>query len=85
MKRRIAQRLAAEYGVRMACQLVGIARSSYYYEPEERQDEAAFTAALLQQAGKYPTAGYRHLRERLRGKNAGRRRVADGYSAGCRS
>jgi putative transposase len=49
----------------MACHLVELARSSYYYEAGERQDEAAFEAALLNAAGKYPTEGYRHLRERL--------------------
>lgn len=49
----------------MACQLVGLARSSYYYEGCKRPGDAAFEAALLRAAGKYPTAGYRHLRERL--------------------
>jgi putative transposase len=78
-KRRIARLVAAEYGVQMACQMVRLARSSYYYEGYERQDDAAFEAALLREAGKYPIAGYRHLRERLcrqeRWKNTSRGRV----------
>jgi putative transposase len=63
----IAKQLVEQYGcsVRMACRVVGLARSSYYYEP---QAEAVnrLEADLEKEAGHYPTYGSRRLLHQLR-------------------
>ena len=45
---------------------MGLARSSYYHEPQGRADTHAFEQALLHEAGKHPTEGSRRLTARLR-------------------
>jgi putative transposase len=68
VKRAVALKLVQEckYDVRLVCALLGLARSTFYYAGHECADAEAFKAALIKQAGQYPTEGYRHLRERLR-------------------
>jgi putative transposase len=63
----IAKQLVELYGcsVRTACQVVGLARSSYYYEPEP-EAESGLVADLEKEAGRYPTYGSRRLLHQLR-------------------
>jgi transposase InsO family protein len=53
--------LANKLGVTMACQLVGLSRSSYYHEPVASTEDEALIKALRQEAGRHPTYGYRRL------------------------
>ena len=68
VKRAVAIKLVKEctYDVRLVCGLLGLARSTFYYQGHDRADAEAFKTVLVKQAGQYPTEGYRHLRERLR-------------------
>jgi len=54
------------YDVTLACALLGLSRSTFYYQGQDRADAKAFKAALEKQAGLHPSEGYRPLRERLR-------------------
>jgi len=58
--------LAKEYPVTAVCAVLGMARSSYYYQPVESPDEARLTEALRQTAAEWPTYGYRRLTHQLR-------------------
>lgn len=51
--------------VQAACQVVGLARSSYYYD-SQRSEAAQLIADLEQEAGRYPTYGSRRLTHQLR-------------------
>jgi len=57
--------LAAEYPVSLLCQALDLARSSYYYRPQERA-EGVLAEALLRLAEEWPTYGYRRLTAQLR-------------------
>lgn len=63
----MAKALVEEYGcsVQTACQLVGIARSTFYYEPQP-EAESRIEADLEKEAGRYPTYGSRRLTHQLR-------------------
>ena len=61
-----------QYDAKLVCALIGLARSTFYYQGDDRVDAEAFKDALIKQAGQYPTEGYRHLRERLRRLRGGR-------------
>lgn len=50
----------------LVCALLALSRSTYYYQSHKRNDADAFKAALVKQAGRHPTEGYRHLTARLR-------------------
>ena len=67
VKRAVALKLVQEckYDVTLVCELLGLARSTFYYQGHDRSDAEAFKEALIKQAGQHPTEGYRHLRERL--------------------
>jgi len=58
--------LAQRYPVRVACEALGIARSSYYYRPAKPADEAKLKKAIKQTAAEWPTYGYRRITEQLR-------------------
>lgn len=58
-------KLAAEYPVSVICQVLDYPRSSYYYQPKERND-VQVEAALEAVAGDWPTYGYRRLTVQLR-------------------
>jgi len=58
-------KLAAEYPVGLVCRLLDLARSSYYYQAQERNEEP-LQAVLLRLAGEWPTYGYRRLTAQLR-------------------
>jgi len=51
--------------VQVACKVVGLAHSSYYYQTQ-RQDESQLQFDLEQEAGHYPTYGSRRLTHQLR-------------------
>jgi transposase InsO family protein len=66
------------YGVGRACELLELARSSYYYRSGCSEDEA-LAADLKTVAGQYPTYGTRRLMHQLRrppyGYGVGRKRI----------
>ena len=57
--------LAQEYSVAMACEVLGCARSNYYYQVAESPDEAVLKAAIKDEAAKWPTYGYRRITAQL--------------------
>ena len=61
----VARKLAQTYSVTMVCQVVGLPRSSYYYQPAQR-DEADLSKAIEGLAGQWPTYGYRRITAELR-------------------
>jgi transposase InsO family protein len=68
--------LQAEYPVKSICEVLGLARSSFYHRARE-VDEDDLRAALLELAGQYPTYGYRRLTALLKraGWTANHKRV----------
>jgi putative transposase len=58
--------LAQEYPVTVACEVLGITRSSYYYRPTESPDEAKLKGAIKKTAAEWPAYGYRRITEQLR-------------------
>lgn len=56
--------LAHDYPVTLACELLGLARSTYYYEGQER-DETAVEVAIKAVVAEWPTYGYRRLTAQL--------------------
>ena len=61
----VARKLAQNYPVTMVCQVVGLPRSSYYYQPAQR-DEGDLSKAIEGLAGQWPTYGYRRITAELR-------------------
>lgn len=57
--------LAKEYPINLVCQALGLARSSYYYSAQEKEDPA-LAQALLHVAETWPTYGYRRVTAQLR-------------------
>lgn len=58
--------LAEAYPVTLACDLLEVSRSSYYYQPVESPEEAELETALGEVAAEWPTYGYRRVTEQLR-------------------
>ena len=58
--------LAREYPVTLACETLGVARSSYYYQPAEMSGEGELKGAIKETAAQWPTYGYRRITEQLR-------------------
>jgi len=54
--------LSEEYSVKVACEVLGVTRSSYYYQPIELPDESE----IKEEAAAWPTYGYRRITEQLR-------------------
>ena len=59
------EQLATEYPVQLICGVMGFPRSSYYYQPNPRDDEA-LKAALEDVSAEWPTYGYRRLTVQVR-------------------
>ena len=60
-------KLAGTYPIRLLCQLLGVPRSSVYYQAQPIPDaEAMLKAVLLDLAGEWPTYGYRRLTAMMR-------------------
>ena len=49
----------------LVCQTLGLARSSYYYASQTPADESEVQTALKEEAGEWPTYGYRRLTHQL--------------------
>jgi transposase InsO family protein len=60
-----AELVAAGYPADLACRTLGLARSSYYAQPQPRPDDPAVRTALKEAAGAFPTYGYRRLTAQL--------------------
>jgi transposase InsO family protein len=61
----VIDQLAAQYPVQVMCDVLDLPRSSYYYQPHPRDDEALKVA--LQRVGEeWPTYGYRRLTVQVR-------------------
>jgi transposase InsO family protein len=58
--------LSEEYPVKVACEVLGVPRSSYYYRPGELPGEAELKEAIKGEAAAWPTYGYRRITEQLR-------------------
>jgi putative transposase len=58
--------LSEEYPVKVVCEVLGMSRSSYYYQPLEIPDEAELKMAIKAEAAAWPTYGYRRITEQLR-------------------
>lgn len=52
--------------VRMACKIVGIARSTYYYEPKTKEENERLLRELHRLAKRYPRYGYQMMTQKLR-------------------
>lgn len=61
----VASELAEVYPVTTICEVLGLPRSSYYYQPVER-DESGLKAAIEKLAGQWPTYGYRRITAELK-------------------
>ena len=59
-------RLADEYPIKVACEVLDVARSSYYHQLVESPDEAKLRGAIKKTAAEWPTYGYRRITEQLR-------------------
>jgi putative transposase len=58
--------LVQEYPVTVACEVLEVTRSSYYYRPTESLDEAKLKGAIKKTAAEWPTYGYRRIAAQLR-------------------
>ena len=56
--------LAEDYPVTLACQALGLSRSSYYYQAVTGEDQALRTA-IGELAAQWPTYGYRRITQEL--------------------
>lgn len=56
--------LAEEYTVSLACAVLDVPRSSYYYQPANREEQALRTA-ISDLAAQWPTYGYRRITREL--------------------
>ena len=61
--------------MRDICQILGVNRSSFYYQPKADPSEAVLRAEIEKLAGAYPRYGYRRITQLL---------VRQGYSVGTR-
>ena len=50
----------------MVCEMLGVARSSYYYQPATPSDEVRLRKAIKKTAAEWPTYGYRRITQQLR-------------------
>ena len=64
--------------MRDICGILGVNRSSFYYQPKEDPSEDVLRAEIETLAGRYPRYGYRRIRQLLlrQGYTVGTRRVA---------
>jgi putative transposase len=62
----VIEMLAEEYPVTVACEVLGVVRSSYYYQPVASPDDVKLKGAIKKTAAEWPTYGYRRITEQLR-------------------
>ncbi len=58
--------LAQGYPLTVACEMLGVPRSSYYHQPVKSPDETKLKGAIKKTAAEWPTYGYRRITEQLR-------------------
>ncbi len=58
--------LVQDYSITMVCDILGMARSSYYYQAAEAPKKAKLKEAIKETAAEWPTYGYRRLTEQLK-------------------
>lgn len=63
------KQLSADYPVRYLCQLLDCPPSTYYYQPQEQEDDPELVKAIEQQLALRPYLGYRMLLVRLQRDN----------------
>jgi len=70
--------LSQEHSVRDICEILGVNRSSFYYQPKADPSETVLRAEIEKLAGAYPRYGYRRITQLLvrQGYSVGTRRVA---------
>ena len=56
--------LREQFPINMLCEVLGVPRSSAYYEPRPDEDRPLLDA-LIEVAGQWPTYGYRRLTKQL--------------------
>jgi putative transposase len=56
--------LREHYPIQKLCEVLGVPRSSAYYEPRPGEDRA-LSDPLIEVAGRWPTYGYRRLTKQL--------------------
>lgn len=64
-KRAIITGLASEYPVKKLCAVLGLATSSYYYQPTPQQSDEQLRSQIRDLVADYPTIGYRMVKQRL--------------------
>ena len=64
-KRELVRAFSAEYEISTLCEVLGLARSSYYYQPQPTDDDDLSTAILAVRSA-WPTYGYRRVTHQLR-------------------
>ena len=77
-KRCFISALQQEHSVRDICEILGVNRSSFYYQPQEDPSEETLRSEIEKLAGRYPRYGYRRITQLLQrqGYTIGTRRVA---------
>jgi len=63
-KRSLVQSIMDSYPLALLCQVLELPRSSYYYQAQE-PDDSALKEVLRNIAGRWPTYGYRRLKQQL--------------------
>jgi putative transposase len=58
--------LAQDYPVRVVCEVLSCARSSYYHQATEQPEDAELKEAIKSVAAEWPTYGYRRVTAQLR-------------------
>ena len=71
------QELAADYPKQLLCEVLGVARSTVYYEPVVNGEDGDLLAAMEQLLMRWPFYGYRRVTAQLRreGWSVGETRV----------
>ena len=57
--------LSQDHPASACCEVLGLARSSYYYAPSAQSDDRALRSAIEAIAGRYPTYGSRRIKAEL--------------------
>jgi putative transposase len=77
MKRTVVAELSKEYPVTQACEALGLARSSYYLEMQEKAGDQSLLEAIEKIIMRWPYYGYRRISQQLKreGHHVGETRV----------
>ena len=64
MQRQIVDSLRSQYPVQMLCTMIGLERSTYYYQPTEK-DDLSWLVLIKDVIRQHPTWGYRMITGQL--------------------